>query len=257
MAVFEEEDREEEEDEDRCVPNGGSPRKPRPFRPFRSHEEYLYAMKEDLAEWLQSLYGLPVTAEDFMERLETGSLLCAHANRITQAAGASLTSRPVTYRAEVQPGTFHARDNVHNFIEWCRGALRVKECLLFETDDLVLRKNEKNVVLCLLEVARRGHAHYGLPAPVLVQMEREIDEEIAQASSSSAQQRAHAHQPPASLALRRSSRDEGHEADDEGEQRVAAPQYARSSPQQQIVTNDLRSLHERVSFGFSFYSPLN
>ena len=49
---------------------------PRPFRPFKTSEEYLYAMKEDLAEWLNTLYGLNMTAENFMEVLETGVVLC-------------------------------------------------------------------------------------------------------------------------------------------------------------------------------------
>lgn len=37
-----------------------------------------------------------------------------------------------------------------------RNCLQIFECLLFETDDLIMRKNEKHVILCLLEVARRG-----------------------------------------------------------------------------------------------------
>lgn len=48
---------------------------------------------------------------------------------------------------------------------------------MFETDDLVLRKNEKNVVLCLLEVARRA-SRFGMAAPVLIQLEEEIEEQI-------------------------------------------------------------------------------
>ncbi|KAK9746260.1 hypothetical protein QE152_g6239 [Popillia japonica] len=49
----------------------------RPFRPFKSSEEYLYAMKEDLAEWLQMLYPhLRINVENFMDRLETGVALC-------------------------------------------------------------------------------------------------------------------------------------------------------------------------------------
>ncbi|KAG8327842.1 cytoskeletal adaptor activity protein [Homalodisca vitripennis] len=59
-------------------------------------------------------------------------------------------------------GTFFARDNVSNFISWCRRGLGVFECLLFETDDLIMRKNEKHVILCLLEVARRGAKLDGL-----------------------------------------------------------------------------------------------
>lgn len=49
----------------------------RPFRPFKSSEEYLYAMKEDLAEWLQTLYPeLMINVDNFMDRLETGVALC-------------------------------------------------------------------------------------------------------------------------------------------------------------------------------------
>ena len=56
--------------------------------------------------------------------------------------------------------------------------LGVMECIMFETEDLVCRKNEKHVVLTLLEVARRG-AKIGMLAPMLVQFEQEIDREIA------------------------------------------------------------------------------
>ena len=52
---------------------------PRPFRPFKSSEEYLYAMKEDLAEWLNTLYGLDINADNFVKQLETGVVLCRSA----------------------------------------------------------------------------------------------------------------------------------------------------------------------------------
>ena len=54
----------------------------------------------------------------------------------------------------------------------------VMQCVMFETEDLVCRKNEKHVILTLLEVARRG-AKIGMLAPMLVQFEQEIDREIA------------------------------------------------------------------------------
>ena len=82
----------------------------------------------------------------------------------------------VTCRSDVKPGTFQARDNVSNFISWCRN-LGIPDVLRFETDDLVLRKNEKSVILCLLELARVG-AKLGMLAPTIVRMEQEIDEEL-------------------------------------------------------------------------------
>ncbi|XP_034873194.1 GAS2-like protein 1 isoform X1 [Mirounga leonina] len=152
-------------------------------RPFRSSEAYVEAMKEDLAEWLNALYGLglPSGGDGFLTGLATGTTLCQHANAVTEAARALATARPargVAFQAHsVAPGSFMARDNVATFIGWCRTELGVPEVLMFETEDLVLRKNEKSVVLCLLEVARRG-ARLGLLAPRLVQFEQEIEREL-------------------------------------------------------------------------------
>uniref|UniRef100_A0A224YTJ5 Microtubule n=1 Tax=Rhipicephalus zambeziensis TaxID=60191 RepID=A0A224YTJ5_9ACAR len=184
----------------------------RPLRPFKSSEEYLWAMKEDLAEWMNTLYGLKLTPETFLESLDDGVTLCRHANKVLEAArregrlaALKLPDRDVVYRPDVQRGTFQARDNVSNFIAFCR-ALDIKECLLFETEDLVMRKNERSFILCLLEVARRG-ARLGMLAPLLVQFEQEIDAELE------------------------------HECDSDEEP---------PPPRPQIITNDLRSLHERV-----------
>lgn len=49
----------------------------RSYRPFKSSEEYLYAMREDLAEWLNTLYpDLRINVDNFMDRLDTGVVLC-------------------------------------------------------------------------------------------------------------------------------------------------------------------------------------
>lgn len=49
----------------------------RSYRPFRSSDEYLLAMKEDLAEWLNALYPeLRINVDNFMDRLDTGVALC-------------------------------------------------------------------------------------------------------------------------------------------------------------------------------------
>lgn len=152
-------------------------------RPFRSSEAYVEAMKEDLADWLNALYGLglPGSGDGFLTGLATGTTLCQHANAVTEAARALAAARPtrgVAFQTQsVVPGSFLARDNVATFIGWCRAELGVPEVLMFETEDLVLRKNEKSVVLCLLEVARRG-ARLGLLAPRLVQFEQEIEREL-------------------------------------------------------------------------------
>jgi len=46
----------------------------------QSQTEFLYAMKEDIGDWLGALYGVVIGADEFFEQLETGILLCRHAN---------------------------------------------------------------------------------------------------------------------------------------------------------------------------------
>ncbi|NXV21250.1 GA2L1 protein, partial [Cepphus grylle] len=160
------------------------------IRPFRSSEEYLEAMKEDLAEWFNTLYDLDIQVDTFLESLETGCHLCRHANNVNRialdfqqrhpevAAHMRVPQNEVIFQAKnVVPGSFIARDNVSNFIQWCRQDLGIQDVLMFETNDLVLKRNEKNFVLCLLEVARRG-SKFGMLAPMLIQMEEEIEEEM-------------------------------------------------------------------------------
>ncbi|XP_033213418.1 GAS2-like protein pickled eggs isoform X2 [Belonocnema kinseyi] len=221
----------------------------RPFRPFKSSEEYLVAMKEDLAEWLNALYPeLRMNLDNFMDRLDTGVALCKHANNVRKSAGEYVARRQarkimtrsitsslavpmsqlsdVAFLTNAKAGTFFARDNVSNFISWCRNSLGIIECLLFETDDLIMRKNERHVILCLLEVARRG-AKFGMLAPMLVQMERQIDREIAAENK----------------ATNGTNNDD---SDDEYADMQQEEPCLIYGPQPQIVTNDLKSLDEMV-----------
>ncbi|CAG2184104.1 unnamed protein product, partial [Oppiella nova] len=84
--------------------------------------------------------------------------------------------------------SFYARDNVSNFLKWCR-KFGVRDAVLFESklllshfhyansEDLVSHVNPRNVVLCLLEIARIACTKHSFsPAPGLVQFEQEIDE---------------------------------------------------------------------------------
>lgn len=234
----------------------------RPYRPFKSQDEYLVAMREDLAEWLQEMYPiLNITAETFMDKLETGVALCEHANACRALAfeyvqkkqakqimmksitGSVATAQSliriadVNYIAVAKSGTFFARDNLSNFIHWCRHSLKIIECLLFESDDLILRKNEKHVILCLLEVARKG-AKFGVPAPMLVQMERQIDREIA------ADQRKLVGQNASCQTTTSTSTNGDDDEDSETEGETQPPMIYGPLPQ--IVTNDLKSLDEMV-----------
>lgn len=226
-------------------------------------------MKEDLAEWLHNLYGLNINVDNFFDVIETGVELCKHSNNVRRSAleqrrqiaqnGEEPIPRArknsygkwdippydVSFFNDVAPGSFFARDNVHNFITWCRD-LGIMDVVLFETDDLVMRKNEKHVILSLLEVARRG-TRFGMAAPLLVKMEQDIDRELELE-----QRRAELEeQRRAALAARGENGlingvdgDDGWDTDVE-DLSPEDPQLIYG-PQPQLVTNDLRSLDERV-----------
>ncbi|XP_026177616.1 GAS2-like protein 2B [Mastacembelus armatus] len=221
------------------------------IRPFKSSEEYLYAMKEDLAEWLNTLYDLDITADTFMDGLETGCALCRHANNVNRAAqdyqlehpeaaqSMKVPSKDVVFQSRnVVSGSFLARDNVSNFISWCRQELWIKDVLMFETNDLVERCNEKNFVLCLLEVARRG-SKFGMLAPMLIQLEEEIEEEIRDQESL----RIDAQEPPErSSPGRRFTRKESSQSVENEEEPDPEPFVW----QQKRVLCDMRNLDELV-----------
>lgn len=228
-------------------------------------------MREDLAEWLNTLYPeLMINVDNFMDRLDTGVALCKHANNVRVAAEEYLARRQARNKSMVRSmtsgiagpilamgnihflsaaksATFFARDNVSNFISWCRKSLQIYECLLFETDDLIMRKNEKHVILCLLEVARRG-AKFGMLAPMLVQMERQIDREIAADNRANGvgcgTQTGGDGDGSQSVAIGTDG-NELFESDSEDEEEDVQPMLMYG-PQPQIVTNDLKSLDEMV-----------
>ena len=69
-----------------------------------------------------------------------------------RVSGCRPSKHLLSYHSAARPVSFQARDNISQFIGWCRSTLAVPDTLLFETEDLVSRRNERNVLLCLLEV---------------------------------------------------------------------------------------------------------
>ena len=141
-------------------------------------KESLQVIKEDLSKWLRRLLESDITAGEFLAHLDTGVLLCKLAHRIQQAARqqpkkTKIPLNDVRLNVFARKESFHARDNAANFIKWCRG-MDVEESVMFESDGLVLHKDERRVVLCILEVARIA-GELGLDIPKLIELEREID----------------------------------------------------------------------------------
>ena len=108
-----------------------------------------------------------------------------------------------------------------------------------------MRKNEKHVILCLLEVARRG-AKLGMLAPMLVQMERQIDREIAADNKAMGVSIGTETDKMAHSISVGTDGDELFDSDSEDEDAAEEPVLVYG-PQPQIITNDLKSLDEMVS----------
>ena len=60
---------------------------PKSLRSFTTNDEYLVAMKEDLADWFACLYKLHIDADTIFTVLETGVILCRHANEVREGWG--------------------------------------------------------------------------------------------------------------------------------------------------------------------------
>ncbi|XP_048040387.1 growth arrest-specific protein 2 [Megalobrama amblycephala] len=144
------------------------------------HESSLLPMKEDLAIWLNGILGLDITVDNFMDRLDTGVVLCQLAETLQEKMILSSNGKPfirrvIRWRPDAASGSFFARDNAANFLYWCR-KIGIEPSHLFESEDLVLQKHPRDVCLCLMQLGRIA-SRYGIEPPALVKLEREIEKE--------------------------------------------------------------------------------
>lgn len=158
------------------------------LRVTQRQEQHLVPLKEDLADWLNKELDVEdITADNFLDKLDNGVVVCRLAKLIQakahlcvqQDASTKQTVPKFEFKCweNAKSETFFARDNVDNFLRWCR-KLGVNESVMFESDGLVLHSQPRCVVLCLLELGRIA-SRFGVEPPGLVKLEKEIEEQEA------------------------------------------------------------------------------
>ncbi|XP_070190906.1 growth arrest-specific protein 2-like isoform X2 [Littorina saxatilis] len=149
-----------------------------------NQDSMLLPIKEDLSEWITRIIGVEISPDSFIKVLDSGVALCTIAKLIEThakeyAKQGKLTEPLPNYKlkcnTQAKSGTWFSRDNVTNFLGWCR-AYGMTDETMFDSEDLVAHKQEKPVVNCVLELARLGWK-YGIEPPNLIRMEREIEKE--------------------------------------------------------------------------------
>ena len=122
----------------------------------------------------------PPEPDALFAAIESGAVLCGLVKKCQQIAtekgDAKLAGKAVTFKLDAKPKSFVARDNLSNFLSVMVG-WGMPKAQLFEVDDLVLRKNDRQVIQSLLDVSRMCFAKFGIAPPQLVQFEMEIEAE--------------------------------------------------------------------------------
>ncbi|BFZ24835.1 hypothetical protein BsWGS_27874 [Bradybaena similaris] len=160
-------------------------------------EELLTSLKEDLSEWIVKTLApeeVDINASNFIQALDTGIILCKLSAIIDKKAQESMlqatdneTTAPPQASCKLHcdetatSGTWYARDNTANFLKWCRTYGMTDE-MLFDTEDLVTHHHERQVIYCLMELARMA-TRFGLEPPSLISMESEIDNQASSTTS--------------------------------------------------------------------------
>ncbi|XP_045196555.1 growth arrest-specific protein 2-like isoform X2 [Mercenaria mercenaria] len=150
-------------------------------------EESMGPLREDLADWIAKTLEIDISSGNFMDVLDNGVYLCDLANVIHKKAeecvqeGKCTEEIPKVHlkcRRNAQSGSWFARDNSASFLKWCKSFKMQDDCL-FESEDLVSHKSERQVIVTLLELARIGYK-FGLEPPNIIKIEKELEQEEQQ-----------------------------------------------------------------------------
>ena len=155
--------------------------------------------RKELAKWFADLFEILIADTDvgFFDAIGDGVLLCRLAAKANRAEvdwlDSTLASPPkedpkesddkgiakAKKRVEIRDPGFKetrgiqalARDNIDRFIQWSK-EFGIHDSVLFESP--AIRSHDRNVLMCLMEVARESHLEL---VPQIVETERMIDDD--------------------------------------------------------------------------------
>jgi len=141
------------------------------MRRAEQREEEVKALSEDLARWFNKVLKTEkqFTGDDLIARLSTGVDLCA------LLAHMSSSFKTVKYHpsAKAEANAQFAIENLRTFLKVAVEKLEIR--YQYDPD----RLQPRQVVLCVLDVARKAHEKYNLEPPDLIKLEMEIAREDA------------------------------------------------------------------------------
>ena len=150
----------------------------------RLNTTWSWSRETYVCQWLSETLQSDITPQTFIERLNTGVVLCQLVELVQEKARAleenevevccRVPLEPIKYRPGAGKTTFHARENTKHFLDWWR-ELGIQDDLIFETNGLVEHADEKRVLLCLLEVSRYAKKVHIKP-PDIIRKEQESSE---------------------------------------------------------------------------------
>lgn len=158
----------------------------------RNHEQasLAAALCVDAFEWMRSVLQWPAApskahdtiVEHWLSKIETGVAL-------HQLLAALVTSEAplVSYQHNAQPQSFQARDNLASFGKLCVSRFQLAPADVFESEDLVLRKNPKAVALTILQLSRAAHAQHNVEPAASVKLEQEIRAQVSEDSTAASE----------------------------------------------------------------------
>jgi len=139
---------------------------------FQQNQHDTLPIREDLADWLTKVTGIPVKEKTFLNDLDNGIALVTLADHLQDAIRTyyeknsknrldkdskyehkDFLNFKLNLNLNATSGSFYARDNIDNFLKWLKNS-NLNENYIFDIDDLIFHRQQKVIISCLLELSR-------------------------------------------------------------------------------------------------------